>query len=84
MNNPKDQEKKPAVCECHKIDWTGGPGKYKYIDTGQLLCPQRIVDCGDKVNEGLMEIHEYDLICQYIPGEEGSKFPQDVYKKLVS
>ena len=27
------------ICECGLIDWSGGPGEYKYVDTGKLYDP---------------------------------------------
>ena len=75
-----------STCECHKINWSEGPGYYKYEDTGQpyqqdaaeLFC------CQDKVNNEKMSLETYEKICHYIPGVPGSKFPWDVYKQLLS
>ena len=71
-------------CECHKIDWTGGPGKYKYIENGDPYQQGDLISCQDKINENLMSCDDYESICQFIPGETNSKFPQDVYLKLLS
>ena len=71
-------------CECHKVDWTGCPYNYKYIETGDPYQQGDLISCQDKVNDNLMFCDDYESICQYIPGKEGSKFPQDVYEKLLS
>ena len=83
------------ICECGLIDWSEVPGKYKYISTGALYQPfigteetgislksKKEIDCQAKVNMDLMDLKEYNNICQYIPGGQGSKFPDIVYKKL--
>jgi len=85
------------TCECGLIDWSGGPGKYKYVSTGELYDPfigyeetvrvrpgVKLLGCNDKVNVDMMSLQEYDTICQYIPGEPGSKFPEEVYNQLQS
>ncbi len=88
------------TCECGLFDWTGGPGHYKYIDSGELYEPwggchnidgvgvylksNTKLACQDKVNGDLMTLKEYGEICQYIPGAHGSKFPIDVYNKLIT
>ena len=71
-------------CECHKVDWTGGPYNYKYIETGDPYQQGDLISCQDKVNDNLMSCDDYESICQYIPGKEGSNFPIDVYEKLLS
>ena len=86
-------------CECNLIDWSGGPGNYKYISTGKpyqpyigshpegigvSLASKTGICCGAKHNGNLMSAKEYGTICMYIPGGPGSKFPQDVYEKLLS
>ena len=84
------------TCECGLIDWSGGPGKYKYISTGEIydpfigteenvrLRPGVKLGCQEKVNANLMSLQEYNTICQYIPGVPGSKFPEEVYNQLLS
>ena len=71
-------------CECHKVDWTGGPYNYKYIETGDPYQQGDLISCQDKINDDLMSCDDYESICQYIPGKEGSNFPIDVYNKLLS
>ena len=83
-------------CECGLIDWSGGPGNYKYVSTGKIYDPfigyeetARVrpgvkLDCQGKVNANQMSLKEYNTICQYIPGEPGSKFPEEVYNQLLS
>lgn len=71
-------------CECHLIDWSNGPGKYILKSTGQPYdYAKQTFCCQQKVNEGLMSMNTYGEICQYIPGEEGSKFPVEVYTMLA-
>tara|TARA_B110000495_G_C22840990_1_gene490496 strand:+ start:27 stop:368 length:342 start_codon:yes stop_codon:yes gene_type:complete len=74
------------TCECHLIDWTGGPGNYKIISTGEKLEQSGSSGncCQTKCNDGIINIEEYFKICQYIPGEPGSKFPQHVYNMLIA
>ena len=85
------------TCECNRIDWSGGPGNYKYISTGEPYDPfigyeetVRLrpgvphLDCQAKVNADLMTMRVYTTICLYIPGEPGSKFPIEVYNQLLS
>ena len=84
----------PKVCECGQIDWSGGPWNYKYVGSGkpydqfiplteETLWPEEGSSCQDKDNAGVMN-GEYETICQYIPGKPGSKFPKEVFKKLLS
>jgi len=73
-----------TICECGKIDWSGGPYHYKYIETGKPYIQGDNVSCHDKLNNDIMTLENYDNICQYIPGEPNSKFPEDVYEKLLS
>ena len=73
-----------STCECHKINWSEGPGNYKYEDTGQPYQQDDELCCQDKVNNDKMSLETYEKICHYIPGVPGSKFPWDVYKKLLS
>ena len=85
------------VCECGLIDWSGGPGKYTYVSTGGLydpfigneetgirLRPGMKLGCQEKVNADLMTMQTYVTVCQYIPGEPGSKFPEEIYNQLRS
>ena len=85
----------PKVCECGKIDWSGGPWNYKYVGSGKPydqfipltegdVWPEEGSSCQDKDNAEVMNGDEYETICQYIPGKPGSKFPEDVYEKLLS
>ena len=69
-------------CECYKIDWSGGPGNYKYVDTGHPAEQGDGVGCQDKMNAGNFTLEEYGNICHYIPGKSDSKFPVEVYKIL--
>ena len=87
----KDKSKMSAVdksitCECHKIDWSGGPGNYKYVDTGEPIPTDKCNGfcCQEKVNEGIMNAINYMKVCKYIPGEEGSLFPKKAYLMLLS
>ena len=73
-----------TICECGKIDWSCGPGNYKYIATGKPYAQGDNVSCQDKLNYDIMTLETYDKICRYIPGETNSKFPKDVYEKLLS
>ena len=73
-----------TICECGKIDWSGGPGNYKYIASGKPYKQDDNISCQDKVNNDIMTCGNYDKICQYIPGEINSKFPNDVYIKLLN
>ena len=84
------------ACECGLINWSGGPGNYKYVSTGEIYDPfigyeetVRVrpgvkLGCQEKVNANMMSLKEYDTICQYIPGQPGSKFPVEVYNQLLS
>ena len=56
-------------------------GKYEMMDGSTK---QSGVSCDDKVNEDKMTLEEYDSICKYIPGVEGSKFPQEVLQYLLT
>ena len=83
------------TCECGLIDWSGGPGKYKYVSTGELYDPfigyeetVRVrpgvkLGCQEKVSADLMTPQEEDTICQYIPGKQGSKFPTRTFNQLI-
>ena len=84
-------------CQCCLVDWSGGPGKYKYVSTGEIYDPfigteetgitircGEELDCQAKVNAGIMGMDDYYQICKYIPGDPGSKFPVDVYVKLLN
>ena len=72
------------ICECHKIDWSGGPGNYKYVDTGGPVDQLKdTFGCQNKVNDGKMSLGTYGKVCQYIPGNPGTKFPDHVYKMLL-
>ena len=73
-----------TICECGKIDWSGGPGNYKYVATGKPYIQDDNISCQDKINNDIMTLENYDKICQYIPGEPNSKFPKDVYEKLLN
>jgi len=73
-----------TICECGKIDWSGGPGNYKYVATGEFYVQGDNISCQDKVNYDIITLETYDKVCQYIPGETNSKFPKDVYEKILS
>ena len=69
------------ICECHKIDWSGGPGDYKYVKTREPVDQLKdTFSCQTKVNKGKMGLGTYEEVCQYIPGKIGTKFPDHVYK----
>ena len=71
------------TCQCHLIDWLQFPD-YKYIGSDERVGEQDTsVDCQIKVNDKEMSLTTYMEVCKYIPGEEGSKFPESVYKKLL-
>ena len=40
-----------TTCQCHRIDWSGGPGKYKNKSTGDIITAFCRFDCHDKVND---------------------------------
>ena len=64
------------TCECHKIDWSGGPGYYKYQN--KPLDQLSSIDCLSKVNSGIMDYCDYYRICKYIPYKPNTKFPNEV------
>ena len=68
-------------CECHKIRWVAiiNSGEYQ-MRNGLPL--KEGVSCEDKVELGQMTEKEYYAICKYIPGENGSEFPQEVVQYL--
>ena len=71
------------ICECHKIDWSGGPGDYKYVNTREPVDQLKdTFSCQNKVNNENMSLGTYVKVCQYIPGHPGTKFPDHVYKML--
>jgi hypothetical protein len=80
-------------CECHKVDWTGGPGNYTVISTGKPLnegsngseewMKENSICCQDKVNYGIMGMDTYKGVCNYIPGKTGTRFPSEVYLQLL-
>ena len=72
------------TCQCHFIDWSGGPCKYKIKSTGEIITGSSRYDCQRKVNEDEMEMEQYYKVCQYIPGRPGSKFPLKVYEMLLN
>ena len=68
-------------CECHKIRWVA------IIDSGEYQMRNGLplkegVSCEDKVELGQMTEKEYYAICKYIPGENGSEYPQEVVQYL--
>ena len=76
---------KVTECECHKVDWTGGPGNYTIIETGEPLNSgaDDSPGCQDKVNAGIMSLTTYVGTCKYIPGEPGTLFPASSYAQLL-
>jgi len=70
-----------SLCECHKINWRSIIHKTEceMVDGSPL---QEGVSCEDKVELGQMTEKEYYAICKYIPGENGSEFPQEVIQYL--
>ena len=73
-------------CQCHLIDWSGGPGNYRLLSTGEKLKYSGSSGhcCQTKVNEGYMTMKDYGNVCQYIPGEHGSKFPEHALKMMIA
>lgn len=73
-------------CECHKIDWSDGPGNYKLLSTGENLKYSGSSGhcCQTKCNDGVISMDDYLKICQYIPGEPGTRFPQQVYLMMIA
>ena len=73
-------------CQCHLIDWSGGPGNYRLLSTGEKLKYSGSSGhcCQTKVNEGLMDMNYYENVCQYIPGKNGSKFPSPVFNTMIA
>ena len=62
-------------CECHLLDWSGGPLTIKYIKTGKI-CPLKDgISCQDKFMLGIIKLPQYKRICKYIPGKSGTKLP---------
>jgi hypothetical protein len=84
---------KGTECECHLVDWTGGPGNYTVISTGKKLnedgkgdydwLKENCICCQDKVNTEVMTMDTYKEVCKYIPGKPGTKFPEEVYLQLL-
>jgi hypothetical protein len=77
---------KKTECECHLVDWTGGPGNYIIIETGENLqnpTGENSPCCQDKVNGGIMSLATYHALCNYIPGADGTKFPEEVFAILM-
>jgi len=76
---------KGTECECHKVDWTGGPGNYTVIETGEALDSgaEGSPCCQDKVNASIMSLATYEETCKYIPGEPGTLFPASSYAQLL-
>ena len=76
---------KRTECECHKVDWTGGPGNYIIIETGEALneVTNNSPCCQDKVNGCIMSLVTYEETCKYIPGNQGTLFPASSYAQLL-
>ena len=73
------------TCQCHLIDWTGGPGNYKVISTGELIeSGESEFCCQEKVNDGIIDMETYLKTCNCIPGEPGSLFPQTVFDAMIA
>ena len=70
------------ICECHKINWMSivHRGEYEMTDGSPV---QRGFSCDDKVETDYMTEGEYENVCQYIPGKEDSRFPQEVLQYLL-
>ena len=70
------------ICECHKINWMSivHRGEYEMTDGSPV---QRGFSCDDKVETDYMTEGEYENVCQYIPGKEDSRFPQEVLDYLL-
>ena len=81
-------------CECHKIDWLSPLKSETFVDYRYLpefgggihtQCVGPIaMPCQDKVNLEQMTLVEYNSVCKYIPGDEGSLFPKETYDWLLS
>ena len=73
-------------CQCHLIDWRGGPGNYRLLSTGEKLTFSGSSGhcCQTKVNEDLMDMKYYENVCQYIPGKNESNFPVPVFNKMIA
>ena len=73
-------------CQCHLIGWDGGPGNYILLSTGEKLQYSGSSGhcCQTKVNEGLMDMKDYENVCRYIPGKHGSKFPRPVFNLMIA
>ena len=54
-------------CQCHLIDWSGGPGNYRLLSTGEKLKYSGSSGhcCQTKVNEGFMSQTDYLKICRH-------------------
>ncbi len=81
-------------CECHKIDWlsplkSGTFIGYRYLpEFGGGIHTQCVgpvaMPCQDKVNLEQMTLVDYNSVCKYIPGDEGSLFPKETYDWILS
>jgi len=73
-------------CQCHLIDWSRGPGNYRLLSTGSKLKDSGSSGhcCQTKANEDLMDMKDYENVCQYIPGKHGSKFPGPALKMMIA
>ena len=70
------------TCECHKINWMSivHRGEYEMLDGSPV---QMGVSCDDKVEIDHMTEGDYEAVCKYIPGNEDSRFPQEVLQYLL-
>lgn len=72
------------TCECHKVNWMARlqrkDEKYTMIDGSPL---KDGVICQDKTNSGDMDDQTYLSVCKYIPGEDGSLFPKEIFYDML-
>ena len=71
----------PNMCQCHLINWHTFPN-YQYV-TGENYDFKSKIDCQSKVNAQEMKYLDYLNICQYIPGKENTKFPDEIYQRIL-
>ena len=68
------------TCECHTINWMARVQRqdkaYVMVDGSPF---RDGVCCQDKVNDNTMDYVTYLSVCKYIPGDDGTLFPSEVY-----
>ena len=71
------------TCECHEINHMSIlEGPCYLMEDGSPEVPGKC--CQDKVNEHTMTMDEYFTTCKFIPGGEGSLFPDEVFQFLTA